>query len=678
MELKLLETWSKRHQGPLSFEQHCPWILATHQHEVYQALHDPEIEVVFDVAMTGDGKTLAAFLPAMRSSKLRRTMVAYPTNELIRDQEHQTRIMMDAFQVNRQVGILNSTALDEYSKEQDVPKRFEAIKDQLFNHDWMLTNPDLFHLIESFGYVHPKQNPATLAEELHNQMHYMVFDEFHIFGAPQIASVLDAMLFIRASRGQKKPMKFLFLSATPNPHFLSALEKAGIKYKIIEGEYRHGTQPSEGSYRSILKPATLRLNASEKNTGGILGHVEQHLSEIIAFHQRQPQGQFKGLIICNSVFAAKKLYKYLQTVLPEHGISVGENTGLTGDQRRREAFSADLIVATSTVDVGVDFKINFLLFESLDGGSFVQRLGRLGRHEGFQEYLAVALLPTFLLERFAEHHQDGQTLARTDFLHKVRNEIFPEQQDFRHYLGRWGSVQATLRLMQLHKKSLNGKYDAVVQTYQPAAQQVFGIKQHTLAHTFNLSNNHKPVIDELRTFRGSGTLDVWVYDPDTEAIQTLSVFRLLSGTEFHLMSETEAKKIALRLNKRFHQPTSKLYARIEHFMDESRPVYLRYRGDILNDTASLNVATDRRGFYLDTKNPNLKKINDHLEYIDLCTCLVKEDPESIRRGFKLPALFGLYDVMDASGAKYSVAFQQDALLLDTLFFFRKTQSCDIV
>jgi len=39
--------------------------LSQHQVETYEALKDPTIDVVFNTAMTGDGKSLAAFLAAV-------------------------------------------------------------------------------------------------------------------------------------------------------------------------------------------------------------------------------------------------------------------------------------------------------------------------------------------------------------------------------------------------------------------------------------------------------------------------------------------------------------------------------------------------------------------------------------------------------------------------------------
>ena len=58
-----------------------------------------------------------------------------------------------------------------------------------------------------------------------------------------------------------------------------------------------------------------------------------------------------------------------------------------------------ILVGTTTVDIGVDFHINYLIFEAFNAGSFLQRFGRLGRHEGYGTYQAHALIPRFVLER---------------------------------------------------------------------------------------------------------------------------------------------------------------------------------------------------------------------------------------------------------------------------------------
>ena len=64
------------------------WSLSWHQVATLEAIRDPNIDVIFNTAMTGDGKSLAAYLETLLTDFL--AIGLYPTNELARDQETQT------------------------------------------------------------------------------------------------------------------------------------------------------------------------------------------------------------------------------------------------------------------------------------------------------------------------------------------------------------------------------------------------------------------------------------------------------------------------------------------------------------------------------------------------------------------------------------------------------------
>src|SRR5215469_11130630 len=51
--------------------------LLKHQVETLEAFRDPDIDVIFNTAMTGDGKSLAAYLPALQDQ--RHVIAMYPT-----------------------------------------------------------------------------------------------------------------------------------------------------------------------------------------------------------------------------------------------------------------------------------------------------------------------------------------------------------------------------------------------------------------------------------------------------------------------------------------------------------------------------------------------------------------------------------------------------------------------
>ena len=149
---------------------------------------------------------------------------------------------------------------------------------------------------------------------------------------------------------------------------------------------------------------------------------------------------------------ARRLFARLKEYFEPHGISVGENTGLTHREDRRASFEKDILVGTSTVDIGVDFHINYLIFEAFNAGSFLQRFGRLGRHDEFGTYQAYALIPRFVLERLKQKFGSQEEVERDKFNDVVR-EAFPTEQEYVHYTQRWGIVQAAQILAELQGQS---------------------------------------------------------------------------------------------------------------------------------------------------------------------------------------------------------------------------------
>src|SRR5690242_16775964 len=147
----------------------------------------------------------------------------------------------------------------------------------------------------------------------------------------------------------------------------------------------------------------------------------------------------KAAVLVYSVTTARRLFARLKQYFEPYGITIGENTGLTHRDDRRSSFEKDILVGTSTVDIGVDFRINYLIFEAFNGGSFLQRFGRLGRHEGFPEYRAYGLVPRFVLERLTQKFDKGGTVERMQFNEAIR-EAFPTETEFENYTKRWGVV----------------------------------------------------------------------------------------------------------------------------------------------------------------------------------------------------------------------------------------------
>jgi CRISPR-associated endonuclease/helicase Cas3 len=240
------------------------WSLSWHQAATLEALRDPSIDVVFNTAITGDGKSLAAFLLAMTDSVS--TMATYPTNELARDQEKQVQNYKDKFQPEKdpQIYRLNAAILEDFIETNKLPTKQSGLTNLSNQAEILLTNPDIFYYIHDFRYLRrfkkdgktKGENANKLFSKIDDNYNLFIFDEFHVFSSAQVASIFNAILLIKHTVPGKK---FLFLSATPDDSLIEFFVKSGISYKVINPAEEHKYRFSEGSnqWRQISQPINL-------------------------------------------------------------------------------------------------------------------------------------------------------------------------------------------------------------------------------------------------------------------------------------------------------------------------------------------------------------------------------------------------------------------------------------
>ncbi|MCB0037767.1 MAG: type I-D CRISPR-associated helicase Cas3', partial [Anaerolineales bacterium] len=191
-EVKLLGLWDKLPQKP----DGSRWRLSQHQVETYKALTDSSgPEIVLNTAMTGDGKSLAAYLPVLIDAN-HHTFGMYPTNELSRDQGRQFKNYTTQFGQDFPYCSLWGAELTRISEKHNFAYRANALKERFDNHNVILTNPDIFNLVMNYRYRDGIFTSIELPYSLCTNFNNFVLDEFHIFSTPQVTSVLTAMLYI--------------------------------------------------------------------------------------------------------------------------------------------------------------------------------------------------------------------------------------------------------------------------------------------------------------------------------------------------------------------------------------------------------------------------------------------------------------------------------------------------
>jgi CRISPR-associated endonuclease/helicase Cas3 len=670
------------------------WRLSEHQVATYHALKS-NAEVVFNVAMTGDGKSLAGQLPAFVHS-YHPTMAMYPTNELIRDQLRQSRSSLSQWkQTDLLVTYVDARKLDELEDNEEL-HRADALQNLWSNHELVLTNPDIFHYVMQQYYIRTGRHgdaPDRVIGALLKSFSQFTFDEFHVFQTPQVVSVLNALLFIREVTGQQSPKKFLFLSATPGELMLRSLERAELRFVQISGNYEHTRQePDPTHWRRILHSSSLSF-APQRAEEWVEAHLDDTLLPFFLTHRPAA----KGALIVNSVAAAQRLVNRLRPVFASHGLTAEPNTGFDAPQRRQASYDADLLIGTSTVDVGVDFQINFLVFESHDAGSFLQRFGRLGRHDAFKRdgvshrfeaFEAHALLPAWLYERLFQVEdaplRDSMEIDR-EHLSRVIRTAFPQTASFEHYGKLWGGLQAATVIRGLYHPTIKGQYAGAREQLAARYQQVLGVSiPQQLRRLRDLKQEYGPLVREAQSFRGGGDLSCGIIDEQETAqnqIKTYELFGLLANFELaDLDKEAFIREVHRRnLPRRVYESdTIAAYYRVLGVRPERNDIQVTFNQDIDEwGPEYFGVAQVVRHIEIDAPHvPGLPRLNRGLRQRRLVAlfCL-RLHPAELARRLRLPWPFPLYRFCSRDGLHGSIAFGRQALLLETALQKRSDIEC---
>lgn len=657
------------------------WRLMAHQAQTIRALRFGDAPIIVNQAMTGDGKSLAAQYLLFREDWP--TFSMYPTNELVRDQERSVNLLRGTWATDPHLVVrpVNAATLDD-SQSNSNSSRAKTLERQL-DADLLLTNPDIFHLAMQFAYREYAAAPDIVMSQIAHRFRLFVFDEFHLFGAAQTASVMIALLLVNDIAHQKRPPRFLFLSATPQEQLAQLAAKAGLKVERIRGDYRHGLDEAPEGYRRILQNCTLTLYE-----GRLEAWVADHLDDVILAFYREHRPGAKGVIIANSVATAYRVHALLKSACDRENITLDVNTGLTPRSARN--LNVNLLVATSTIDVGVDFRINLLIFESLDAATHLQRLGRLGRHtqdengHTFERFEAHALLPSWVIEGIAARLPANTQVSREAYRQALEEDegemkaAFTPPQTFDSYFSHWAGIQAAAVLTQLHKALIRPTYESTVERLKATYKTLF---PNGIAKALALEKDRSTaILDAARSFRGGSPFSALVLDVSTgqHEVVTYNLISLLLNAELDAVDVKEMIRQAVRSGQSETALTrsNPLAAyRLLGWLPKPRSI-LFYLDRRLGEE-KYEVVIDQRGFQLDVPGvPELHALNRELETRPLAAILLRnKDPESLRRMLRLGLQIELFRFSDGNSEQGTVTFGRDALLLDSVYYRdRKSKS----
>jgi CRISPR-associated endonuclease/helicase Cas3 len=671
--------------------------ISQHQLETYQELMRRKYDVVVNTAMTGDGKSLAAYLPSL-IHKQHHAFAMYPTIELSRDQQRQFQNYASDFGRSLRCEALWGARLGQLARENSARRRGEILKERFNNCQIILTNPDIFNLVMNYGYGSNIFSDQELPYTLANNFNDLIFDEFHIFSMPQIVAVTTAMLFFLEYMPHEAP-RFLFSSATPDTTFLNMMARAGIRAHLISGTY----SSHDGSgWRHILHQSSLALHQLREDE-----NTEQWLQKnlhLIIDHWQKASRKPKGAIILNSVIASRRVTRMLEEQLKPYGIKVGEVSGLVDNPHRHETMKkADLIIGTSTIDVGIDFNISLLIFETLDAGSFLQRLGRLGRVRSdempFDHYEAHALFSgrtpwiyDRLLQSFqAQNISSGDAIDRPDTLRAIiaEGDIFSRPTAFKAYAKRWGILQAAHVVTILEGRQREQGFQSTAQALRERYAAMFDLRDFNSAvgRYWGLVGTKRPspeqkrsrhVLDEVLSFRGSSPFQAIICDSGVAPPTFIGydVLALVPNIDFLVVDEQVCRTILAQLPKETQdeildemrwtlkdKDNQALILDISQFLQERESLILDWEGIRIRDYTRQIVVTNGCIIKAPRISSDLGTLNQFLRRQLLVCYFTRKDMSELRRCIPLPPYFPLYRV-EQSGKVYTAAFGKAALLLE--------------
>lgn len=677
-QIKTLPVYSRvapQKELPSAIQNRLPdrWQLSEHQQVTYEVMQSGDYDVVFNTAMTGDGKSLAAYLPTLLHSVP--LLAMYPTNELARDQELQLPTIKERWNGRFRHERITAARLEEKIATDNLHRKSQAIEFLTDNNQVILSNPDIFHYLAQFFYTRRDDAPDWLfGRKIAGNFDRFLFDEFHIFSTPQIVSVVNALLLLQEISG-RQPKRFLFLSATPNELLLNYLQKAGFRVKEVNGRYQHTfTPPDPTLWRRIIHATDITFSHQT-----IEEWVENNWQNTLLAFFKNNQPAAKGAIIVNSVATAYRLAAKLKPLMAAEGFSVALNTGLTSDDLKRVSLESDLLVATSTVDVGVDFHINFLVFESRDAGTFLQRLGRLGRHDDdgrghkFTIYQAHALVPPFILERlFPEKLVSEGEYNREELATAVR-DVYPSQNTFARYAQEFGRIQCAHVYRSLGRPTVRDTYTETLKNLKWLYWQIFNININQAVRDYKeWSVTDKPLLEEAQSFRGGSPLQCGIIDEtetETGKLKRYNLTTLAANANLTWLGKEEFTKAAKQLSNGvvpFDVDGLDGWFRFHGFANERRHISISLNHRIFDWSADkLGVPQILTKIRLDVEGTDwTNELNRYLERRQFVVTLCLTHPLELQRRLYLPPMSELHTFQSPLDGSYgTIAFARQALLL---------------
>lgn len=431
---------------PPDIQKAFPHGMLQHQVELYKAARNHDI--VVDLAATGTGKT-GAGLSVIAHNHDRNAIYIAPTNALIEQQTKAANKFVHDAGLPHVVKAASARHIKNWPDDRVGPRSGEKLYNVLREPSTifsecigkpllLVTNPDIFYYAAFFQYS--PLDRSNIASVFYSSFSTIIFDEFHLYDAKQLVGLLFYLALSKVFGYFQHNRKVVLLTATPEPACeaaLGQLEAAGVRIRRVNGETETDQMlPSQTAVRLEIRKQLDKESLIAEIASEVLQRVEQKPDQF-------------GAVILDSLDQVNQLNDWLCNAGIEH--LRGRITGAVKSQdERHEAAQRQVILATSTVDVGFNFdrdnapdrqNLDWLIFSTRDRFSFWQRIGRVGRVLGKKQTNmpseAIAYLPEKAWEQGIESLNGSsgrealrETLENLDCMKRPFLEIYWRSEAF--------------------------------------------------------------------------------------------------------------------------------------------------------------------------------------------------------------------------------------------------------
>ncbi|MFD1407024.1 type I-D CRISPR-associated helicase Cas3' [Kroppenstedtia eburnea] len=472
-------------------------------HLIQETIKEEKQRIIWNQAMTGAGKTLANYSPLTKLPRSR-ALGVYPVNELIKDQFHSVQAGVPMKQWEEvTVWTAEKMRMDRRPGETKIDQIYRMTTPY---YRAILTNPDHLMLIAQERLYSFKKGDAVQPFYRLAEYNLQIFDEFHLYDIAQVNFLAQWMALLK-SLFPHKAYAFLLSSATPRSEFFRLAEGMNMEIRNVQEEIENwlqSEQPAVAGERVYLEPLTLRLQPTNLQRWDTGEQILKEWDEVESYLREWPKA--KGLIILDSIHEAQ----VLASALREKGYDVGEVHGLSDRMHSREALAKPITVATATVEVGVDFqgeiRKDFLLFEARNAGSFMQRIGRIGRGSRVHPDPPLqvwAYVPAYVEEQIKELACDE--ISRKELQSSV-TAAYQRYQDFFPYIEKVGGINLIHGYHLARRHHMDRDQNRVLQRLQEIVEDMYHLGFKEQEHQY-LDWKRKKMVEPVLSFRGQNSLE---------------------------------------------------------------------------------------------------------------------------------------------------------------------------